>query len=156
MSCGEDIEAVLCEFIEAIIHEVLHLRAIYPVELFARQRLYNMAVRKARHPKLNEYIHGVVQSIKVRASCRGAGEPSQAACCLLDHCDGIVQKNTVALLHRHSGAEAQQLDVLPSHCPPQIRCAPRHEAWAVMCRSHWRTAWSRRLLCSSSTAAAAW
>jgi hypothetical protein len=77
MSTGEDVEAILCEFIEAIIHEVLHLRAIYPAELFARQRLYNIAVRKARHPKLNEYIHGVVQSIKVRASCCGRAEPSR-------------------------------------------------------------------------------
>ena len=67
MSTVEDIEAVLCEFIEAIIHEVLHLRAIYPAELFTRQRLYNIAVRKSRHPKLNDYIHGVVQSIKVRS-----------------------------------------------------------------------------------------
>lgn len=61
----EDIEAALCEFIEATVHEVLHLRGIYSPDLFQRQRLYNIAVRKSRHPKLNDYIHGVVQSIRV-------------------------------------------------------------------------------------------
>ncbi len=63
----EDIEHCLCDFIEATVHEVLHLRGIYSPELFARQRLFNIAVRKSRHPKLTDYIHGVVQSIRVRA-----------------------------------------------------------------------------------------
>ena len=65
MNC-DDIESALLEFVECVVHETLHLRHIYPAELFQRQRLYNIAVRKARHPKLNDYIHGVVQSIKVR------------------------------------------------------------------------------------------
>lgn len=63
----EDIELCLCDFIEATVHEVLHLRGIYSAELFQRQRLFNIAVRKSRHPKLTDYIHGVVQSIRVRA-----------------------------------------------------------------------------------------
>ncbi len=62
----QDIENCLCDFIEATVHEVLHLRGIYSAELFQRQRLFNIAVRKSRHPKLTDYIHGVVQSIRVR------------------------------------------------------------------------------------------
>jgi mitotic spindle assembly checkpoint protein MAD2B len=67
----DDIESALLEFVECVVHETLHLRHIYPAELFQRQRLYNIAVRKARHPKLNDYIHGVVQSIKVNVAAVG-------------------------------------------------------------------------------------
>ncbi|KAL3136917.1 hypothetical protein ABBQ32_006524 [Trebouxia sp. C0010 RCD-2024] len=55
---------VFCEFVEAVIHQVLHLRRIYRPELFERHRLYGITTRKSRHPDLNEYIHGITTSIK--------------------------------------------------------------------------------------------
>ena len=57
---------VFCEFIEAVIHQILHLRRIYRPELFERQRLYGITTRKSRHPDLNEYIHSIATSIKAR------------------------------------------------------------------------------------------
>ena len=60
-----EIEAALCEFCEAIIHELLYQRQIYSPDLFQRHRLYDVVVRRSRHQKLNDYIHGVVQSIRV-------------------------------------------------------------------------------------------
>ena len=60
----QEIEAALCEFIEAVVHECLFLR-IYPKELFQRHRLYNIVVQRARHPRLCQYITGVVASIMV-------------------------------------------------------------------------------------------
>lgn len=57
---------VFCEFLEAVIHQILHLRRIYRPELFERQRLYGITTRKSRHPDLNEYIHSIATSIKAR------------------------------------------------------------------------------------------
>ncbi len=53
-------------FLEATVHEILHLRSIYSQELFTRHRLYSVMVRKSRHPQLNEYIRSVVQSMQAR------------------------------------------------------------------------------------------
>lgn len=80
----EDISTVdvLLEFLEAAVHQVLFVRRLYSEELFGRQRLYGIAVRKSRHPDLNEYIQGAVTSLRVRpppatppaaASCRSTG-----------------------------------------------------------------------------------
>lgn len=62
-----EIEAALCEFCEAIIHELLYQRQIYSSDLFERHRLYDVVVRRSRHLKLNDYIHSVVHSIRVNA-----------------------------------------------------------------------------------------
>ena len=51
-------------FLEATVHEILHLRKIYSQELFTRHRLYSVMVRKSRHPQLNDYIHSIVQSLQ--------------------------------------------------------------------------------------------
>ena len=56
---------VFCEFVEAVIHQILHLRRIYRPELFERHRLYGITTRKSRHPDLNEYIHSIATSLKV-------------------------------------------------------------------------------------------
>lgn len=50
--------------------QVLHLREVYARDLFQRHRLYDVMVRKSRHPQLNEYIHAVVQSLKVKRGRR--------------------------------------------------------------------------------------
>ena len=56
---------VLCEYLEAFVHTVLFQRGLYAADLFGRQRLYGIAVRKARHPQLTTYIAQVVHSLKV-------------------------------------------------------------------------------------------
>ena len=59
--------------------QVLHLRQLYRPELFERQRLYGITVHKSRHPGLNEYIHSVVTSLKVRPQLY-EGSPSRSSC----------------------------------------------------------------------------
>lgn len=61
------VAALLCECLEAIVHQLLFVRQLYSPELFERQRLYGVAVRKSRHPELNQYISEVVSSLQVRA-----------------------------------------------------------------------------------------
>jgi mitotic spindle assembly checkpoint protein MAD2B len=56
---------LLLEFLEAFVHQVLCLRHLYSPELFERKRIYGVAVRRSRHPDLNDYIHEVVSSLKV-------------------------------------------------------------------------------------------
>lgn len=64
---------VLLEFLEALVHQVLFVRELYAAELFQRQRLYGIAVRRSRHPELNAYISGVVGGLRVGAvRSRGA------------------------------------------------------------------------------------
>ena len=57
---------VLCEYLEAFVHQVLYHRYLYAADLFSRHRLYGIAVKKARHPQLSAYIAQVVGSLKVR------------------------------------------------------------------------------------------
>ncbi|KAL4436143.1 hypothetical protein ABPG77_005591 [Micractinium sp. CCAP 211/92] len=54
----------LLEFLEAFIHQVLFVREIYSPELFERQRLYGIAVRRARHPELAAYIASAVAGLR--------------------------------------------------------------------------------------------
>lgn len=61
-TCPRD--AMLTEFLEAFIHQVLFLRGVYNQELFERRRLYNIAVRKAAHPGLVAYVRHLVLSLK--------------------------------------------------------------------------------------------
>lgn len=64
---AQDFINVFCEFVEAVIHQILHLRHVYKPELFERHRLYGITTRKSRHPELNEYIHTVTMSLKVQS-----------------------------------------------------------------------------------------
>lgn len=54
----------LCEFLEAAVHTVLRARGPYAPELFERQRLYGIAVSRARHPELSGYIASVITNLK--------------------------------------------------------------------------------------------
>ncbi len=60
--------AILLEFIECLIHQLLHLRKLYSADLFERQRLYGIAVHRSRHPELNDYISTVVESLQVHSA----------------------------------------------------------------------------------------
>ena len=64
---------VLLEFLEALVHQVLFVRELYAPELFERQRLYGIAVRRSRHPDLNAYIAGAVGGLRVGAAGGGWG-----------------------------------------------------------------------------------
>ena len=68
LSVTQDFINVFCEFVEAVIHQILHLRSVYKPDLFERHRLYGITTRKSRHPELNEYIHSVATSLKVLIS----------------------------------------------------------------------------------------
>lgn len=56
---------VLLEFFEALVHQVLFVRELYSPELFERQRLYGIAVRRARHPDLATYVSDAVAGLRV-------------------------------------------------------------------------------------------
>ena len=85
--------AILLEFIECLIHQLLHLRKLYSADLFERQRLYGIAVHRSRHPELNDYISTVVESLQVnilssatppppaRPGAHQAACPARHACC---------------------------------------------------------------------------
>ena len=59
--------ALLLEFAEAWVHQVLALRRLYAPEAFERRRLYDLAVKWARHPGLCAYVAEAVESLKARA-----------------------------------------------------------------------------------------
>lgn len=63
MDNGQLHEAIL-EFLDAFVHQVLFTRELYSATLFQRKRLYGIAVRRARHPELCDYIADVVRSLK--------------------------------------------------------------------------------------------
>lgn len=66
-----DLQDAFCEFLEALVHQTLCLREIYSPELFEKQRLYSIVVRRARHPELAKYIHHAIDSLKVCCDCGG-------------------------------------------------------------------------------------
>jgi len=65
MKTSTGVIAALLEFIECLIHQLLHLRKLYSADLFEKQRLYGIAVHRSRHPELNDYISTVVESLQV-------------------------------------------------------------------------------------------
>ena len=53
------------DYNEALVHQVLFVRELYSQELFERQRLYGIAVRRARHPDLAAYVADAVAGLRV-------------------------------------------------------------------------------------------
>lgn len=86
--------AAIVEFIEALIHQILYLRAIYDPQIFDRHKLYNIAIRKAIHPGVVAYVSNLTRSLK-------AGIAS-----------GAVNKIVILLLDsKHRGIEKFVVDV---------------------------------------------
>lgn len=54
----------ISQFLESAFHTILHLRRVYPPEVFRLHRLYQIPVYRSRHPGLNEYLDGVIKSIR--------------------------------------------------------------------------------------------
>lgn len=61
---GSDLRDLLLCHLEAAFHATLHIRGVYPPELFEPRRVLNLPVRIARHPALKEYVRNSVLSIK--------------------------------------------------------------------------------------------
>ncbi|GAQ79837.1 Spindle assembly checkpoint protein [Klebsormidium nitens] len=59
----KELTDIVCEFLEVAIHLILHVRNVYPPEVFERRRYASVPVQWARHPELQEYIHSAVQSL---------------------------------------------------------------------------------------------
>ncbi|XP_022090275.1 mitotic spindle assembly checkpoint protein MAD2B-like [Acanthaster planci] len=55
---------ILCEFLEVAIHQILHVRSLYPSGIFDRRKKYNIPVQMSRHPELNKYITDVLEGMK--------------------------------------------------------------------------------------------
>lgn len=71
----QDLVQAFCEFLEAAVHTALYARNLYAREVFERARLYNVFIRRSRHPQLNAYIATVVGKLKVRAGRPVNGPP---------------------------------------------------------------------------------
>ena len=56
--------SLLAELLECCIHAVLHARGVYPASVFERRRCLGVAVMKARHPRLVEYIADACEGVK--------------------------------------------------------------------------------------------
>lgn len=69
VSIQQLLEAI-CEYLEAVTHEILYRRAVYSPDIFERERLYGIALHKSRHPELNLYISDSILSIKVSLCLR--------------------------------------------------------------------------------------
>lgn len=65
---GPAVTEIICEYLEAITHELLYRRGVYDPNIFERERLYGIAVHKSRHPELNLYISDSILSIKARST----------------------------------------------------------------------------------------
>ena len=61
---GPAVPELICEYLEAVTHELIYRRGVYDPNIFERERLYGIAVHKSRHPELNLYISDSILSIK--------------------------------------------------------------------------------------------
>lgn len=70
----ENILRAVLEFIFIWLSQILYHRNIYRSELFSRVISYDLIAYRSRHPKLNEYINGLIQSflrIQLQGSASG-------------------------------------------------------------------------------------
>lgn len=51
-------------YLEAAFHATLHVRGVYPTELFEVRKVLNMPVHISRHPALKKYVRDAVLSIR--------------------------------------------------------------------------------------------
>lgn len=58
---------ILCEFLEVIIHNILHVRKLYPDSIFVKRKKYGVVVYRSIHPQLNEYITECLKAVKFHA-----------------------------------------------------------------------------------------
>lgn len=61
---GELAGRALREFLEAAVHQLLHVRGLYPDAMFERTRIYGIPVKRSRHPDVNAYVETSVYSLQ--------------------------------------------------------------------------------------------
>lgn len=105
---SDDWAELLLEFIEVLVHQIVCLRQVYRADVFERQRLYGVAVKRSRHPQLNEYIHEVVAGLKPALR---QGSLSQVAVALLRPDSTLAERYVVEprLLASPTGAPVAEL-----------------------------------------------
>lgn len=59
---------MLCEFLEALVHQVLFARGLYCAASFEDRRLYDTFVHKNRHPGVIQYVNSAAYNLKVPQS----------------------------------------------------------------------------------------
>lgn len=59
-----ELSQIVCEFLEAAVHSILHVRDLYPSEVFERRRYCGVPIQWVRHPGLRDYIHQTVNSLR--------------------------------------------------------------------------------------------
>lgn len=55
---------MICELLEAAIHQILYTREIYPQTAFQRKRKYNIPIQVCLHPGVTRYVRGVVAGVR--------------------------------------------------------------------------------------------
>ena len=56
---------VLLEFLEALVHQILYRFDVYPAASFEKRGAYGLCVHRCRHPAVCDYVHGVLEDVKV-------------------------------------------------------------------------------------------
>jgi hypothetical protein len=56
---------VLLEFLEALVHQILYRFDVYPAASFEKRGAYALCVHRCRHPAVCDYVHAVLQDVKV-------------------------------------------------------------------------------------------
>lgn len=56
---------MIAEFLEVAFHQILHIRKVYPPDLFEQRKKFNVPLFSSRHPLLSSYIAEIIsQSIE--------------------------------------------------------------------------------------------
>merc|ERR1719458_321961 len=55
---------ILTEFIEVLIHQVLHMRDLYPASIFKKHRKFNMPLQMSIQPWVNDYIQKTLTGVR--------------------------------------------------------------------------------------------
>eukprot|EP00210_Caulerpa_lentillifera_P007487 g7153.t1 len=102
-----DAALLLCEFLECAVHQILASRKLYDARLFEDSKLYNLIVRRSLYPKLNDYIHRFIYSLKDNIK---EGSLNSLEVLFLDKNRTIVETFVINLKGRFETLEFHQLE----------------------------------------------
>lgn len=60
----------MCEFFEILIHNIIHVRKLYPESIFELKKKYGIPVYQCILSELTEYINGCLKAIKFHLTKR--------------------------------------------------------------------------------------
>lgn len=55
---------IICEFVEVVIHNVLHVRKLYPETVFTKKCIYGLITHKSINPAINAYIENIIKAVQ--------------------------------------------------------------------------------------------